>query len=117
MKSQTEAAGDFDIEWGQNPGNHDFMIQRLADFRQWLVNNGFDPDDPTLTIGHPQVGQVNLEKSFNTVEPQIIWTKLQSCLDVFAIETSVSKMVYDYHWSDDDYQQQQIDIISHRRQP
>ena len=36
MASQTEAAGDFDIEWGDTTKRKDFMEQQLDQFRQWL---------------------------------------------------------------------------------
>ena len=50
MRSQTEAAGDFDIEWANNPGAFHWQIKKLAEFRQWLVDNGFNPKDKSLTI-------------------------------------------------------------------
>jgi len=64
LKSQTEAAGDFDIEWGKDNTRMDFMLEQLNEFRHWLVVNGFDPEDKSLTIGHPMVAQVDLQKSF-----------------------------------------------------
>jgi len=108
LRSQTQAAGDFDIEWGQNPGMYDFQRQKLDDFRQWLVFNGFNPEDKTLTIGHPQVGQVDLQRSFGTVGHHEIWAQLNQYLDVYNIRTSTQKDTYTYHWSDVDYPQQQI---------
>ena len=115
LKSQTEAAGDFDIEWGQDPGKHIWQQQRISEFRKWLTANGFDSEDKTLTIGHPQVGQVNLEKSFGSDNYQDVWTILNSYLDVYQVKTSDSSAVYDYCWSDADYMQQQINIIAGRK--
>jgi hypothetical protein len=103
LRSQTEAAADFDIEWAQDPGQHPFMHQRLNEFRQWLECNGFDPEDPSLTIGHPQVGQVDLERSFGTRDHFAIWNRLSSYLEVWEVRTSRSHRRYDYHWSDADY--------------
>lgn len=103
LRSQTEAAADFDIEWGQDPGQHPFMHQRLAEFRTWLEANGFDPDDPELTIGHPQIGQVDLERSFGSRDHFKIWSILNACLDVAEVRTSRAQCRYDYHWSDQDY--------------
>jgi hypothetical protein len=103
LRSQTEAAADFDIEWGQNPGQHPFMHRQLAEFREWLEHNGFDPDDPALTIGHPQIGQVDLERSFGTTDYQDIWHQLNSHLDVAAVKTSHQQAEYDYRWHDPDY--------------
>jgi hypothetical protein len=108
LKPQTEAAGDFDIEWAQNPAGAPWQTRNLNNFRSWLINNGFDPDDKSLTIGHPQVGQVNLNKSFGTEDYQNIWSQLNTRLDVTAIRTSNAQVTYPYRWSDSDYMQQQI---------
>jgi hypothetical protein len=108
LKSQTEAAGDFDIEWANNPGTFPWQIKQLAEFRQWLIDNGFDPEDKSLTIGHPQVGQVDLIRSFGTEDYQAIWPELNNRLNVRAVRTSLASATYDYSWSDPDYMQQQL---------
>ena len=108
LKSQTEAAGDFDIEWANCPGAFPFQIKQLTEFREWLITNGFDPEDKSLTIGHPQVGQVDLERSFGTEDYQSIWAQLNTRLDVAGIRTSTSQAEYPYSWLDPDYQEQQI---------
>jgi hypothetical protein len=108
LRTQTQAAGDFDIEWARDPGAYPWQIKQLAEFRTWLERNGFDPDDASLTIGHPQVGQVDLERSFDTQNYQEIWAQLSTHLDVCAVRTSTAQATYDYHWSDPDYIEQQI---------
>jgi hypothetical protein len=112
LRSQTEAAGDFDIEWGRDPGEFDFQKRRLNDFRGWLQDNGFDPEDKSLTIGHPQVGQVDLQQSFGTDDFRAIWEQLNTHLDVYSVSTNDAKCVYEYHWSDSDFIQQQVAVIS-----
>lgn len=112
MRSQTEAAGDFDIEWGQDPGEHIWQQRRIAEFKIWLTKNGFDPEDKSLTIGHPQVGQVDLIRSFGSNNYREIWAVLNSYLDVYQVRTSSASAVYDYCWSDNDFMQRQINIIS-----
>jgi hypothetical protein len=111
MRSQSEAAGDFDIEWARDPSQRDWQIRHLQEFRQWLIDNGFDPDDPALTIGHPQIGQVDLIRSFGTEHPEDIWLQLEQHLDVAAIRTSTASADYPYCWSDPDFKQQQIAVI------
>jgi hypothetical protein len=111
LRSQTLAAGDFDIEWANNPGTFPWQIKQLAEFRQWLTDNGFDPEDKSLTIGHPQVGQVDLQRSFGTEDYREIWAQLNTHLNVTAIETSVVQAQYNYNWSDNDYIEQQIKIL------
>jgi hypothetical protein len=76
LRAQTEAAGDFDIEWARDPGAYPWQIKQLNEFREWLIVNGFDPDNKALTIGHPKVAQVNLLKSFGTEDHAEIWRQL-----------------------------------------
>ena len=108
LRPQTEAAGDFDIEWAQDPGQFSWQQQRLAEFRAWLIANGFDPNDKSLTIGHPRVGQVDLARSFGTTDYQLIWRQLSTQLDVYKISTSTAEATYSYHWNDPDYMESQI---------
>lgn len=112
LKTQTEAAGDFDIEWGQDPAPYDFQRQKLNDFKTWLRANGFDPEDPTLTIGHPRVAQVDLAHSFGTENLHSIWDQLHCHMDIQEIRTSDARAIYNYHWSDADFQQLQVDHIT-----
>jgi len=108
LRSQIEAAGDFDIEWARDPGAHDWQIKKIAEFRAWLTANGFDPEDKSLTIGHPKVAQVNLSRSFGTLDYNRIWQQLAAHLDVYKIRTSSAEATYNYRWSDPDYAAQQI---------
>lgn len=111
LRVQTQAAGDFDIEWANNPENFGWMQQQLQDFREWLTTNGFDSDNKALTIGHPKVAQVDLIRSFGTDDYNTIWHKLYKYLDVYSIETAGASAVFDYHWSDDDFISRQVEII------
>ena len=108
LKSQTQAAGDFDIEWAQNPGAFKWQKIRIAQFRDWLIANGFDPEDSSLTIGHPKVAQVDLIKSFGTADYNMIWAQLAQHLDVYKIQIGSTQATYTYNWSDADYAERQI---------
>jgi hypothetical protein len=114
LRTQTQAAGDFDIEWARDPGAYHWQVKQLAEFREWLARNGFDPKDKSLTIGHPCIGQVDLERSFGTQSYDQIWRQLSTKLDVYQIRTSNCTATYDYHWSDPDYDQQQIKALDAR---
>ena len=111
MKQQTEAAGDFDIEWANNPGQFPWQIKQLAEFRAWLTANDIDPEDKALTIGHPQIGQVDLLRSFGTEDYKQIWRQLNTHLNVHAVRTSTASAVYEYCWSDPDYMEKQIKCL------
>jgi hypothetical protein len=108
LRTQGQAAGDFDIEWARDPSQYHWQIQHLAEFREWLERNGFDPDEPSLTIGHPQVGSVDLERSFGTENWENIYLQLSQHQDVYKIRTSGAQATYEYRWSDPDYDLQQI---------
>ena len=108
LRTQSQAAGDFDIEWARDPGAFHWQIKQLAEFREWLTGNGFDPDEPSLTIGHPQVGQVDLSRSFGTENWEDIYSQLSQHQDVYKIRTSTASATYEYRWSDPDYDLQQI---------
>ena len=108
LRPQTQAAGDFDIEWARDPGAYHWQQTKLAEFREWLARNGFNPDEPSLTIGHPKVGQVDLARSFGTQDYEKIWAQLAQHLDVYSIRTSTAGAIYNYSWSDPDYVEQQI---------
>jgi hypothetical protein len=108
LRAQTQAAGDFDIEWARDPGAYHWQIKQLAEFREWLARNGFDPDEPSLTIGHPQVGQVDLSRSFGTENWENIYSQLSQHQDVYKMRTSTASATYEYRWSDPDYDLLQI---------
>ena len=111
LRAQTEASGDFDIEWANNPGAFPWQIKQLKEFRKWLTANDIDPEDKSLTIGHPQVGQVDLLRSFGTENYEQIWRQLNTHLNVHAIRTSTASAVYEYCWSDPDYMEKQIKCL------
>lgn len=111
MRTQTQAAGDFDIEWARDPRAYPWQQQHLNEFRQWLTANNFDPEDKSLTIGHPQVAQVDLLRSFGTTDYEVIWQQLAQHLDVYKIQTSRASATYSYRWSDPDYQNKQIEVL------
>jgi len=108
LATQTLACADFDIEWANNPGAYEWQRRQLAEFRTWLTANGFDPADPGLTIGHPQIAQVDLMRTFGTEDYRRIWALLNTRLNVTAVRTSLHRAEYPYHWRDADYAQLQI---------
>jgi hypothetical protein len=111
LRGQTEAAADFDIEWAQDTRGHPWMHRQLQDFRQWLVDNGFDPDDKNLTIGHPKIAQVDIAGSFGHTNYQSVWEVLGRYLDVYSVKLGESVAYYDYRWSDDNYMAMQIEFL------
>jgi hypothetical protein len=58
------------VEWGRdiNERNHEWHRKRTKEFRAWLERNGFDWNDPKLSLGYIKLGQVNLKKSFGSAD-------------------------------------------------
>ena len=111
LRGQTLAAGDFDIEWARDPGAFPWQQKQLAEFHNWLIDNNFNPQDKSLTIGHPKVGQVNLLASFGTNNYKSIWQQLNNYMDVYKISTRDAEATYSYRWSDNNYREQQTRIL------
>lgn len=111
LRNQTEAAADFDIEWSQDTRGHPWMGRELVDFREWLQSNGFDPNDPALTIGHPKVAQVDVQDSLGNKDIFSMWHDLRCHMDVYSVTVAGVSAIYEYHWSDDNYMLQQIQAL------
>ena len=107
-------SGEFDVEWGQNVtrvDNHPWHEKQQADFRNWLIGNGLDPNNPKLSLGYLPIGQIDLERSFGTTDMFNIWNQLSMHLDIYSIEVDGVKNIFEYCWTDADYKQQQISMM------
>ena len=113
LYTQTKAAGDFDINWSPNEYYEQYKWRRrkIEDFCTWLKSNNLDPADPKLTLGHPKVGQVDLQRSFNTDNVPIIWYILNNFLDVLSIETPDTSCEWDYRWYYKKFKEMQIEAM------
>ena len=76
-----------------------------------MTANEFDTEDKSLTIGHPQIGQVDLIRSFGSEDYREIWRQLNSHLNVTAVTTSSATAVYQYAWDDADYMEKQLKCL------
>ena len=106
-------SGEFDVEWGRdiNENNHDWHRREQTEFREWLQRNGFEWNDPKLSLGHIKIGQINLKKSFGDADFFEIIKQLSNHLDIYQIKTGDVTGTFDYVWSDDNYKQMQIDFL------
>jgi hypothetical protein len=61
-------SGEFDVEWGRDvtETNAKWHCKEQEEFKVWLKRNGFNWEDPKLSLGHIKIGQINLDKSFGT---------------------------------------------------
>jgi hypothetical protein len=108
-------SGEFDIEWGQTITNdHDFKKEETDQFKLWLEKNGYDWNDSRLALGYVKLGQVDLEKSFNSKTFLDIYKKLINNLNIKSIEIvgrDSIKTIFPYTLDDDNYKQIQIDFL------
>lgn len=106
-------SGEFDVEWGNDIriDNKWFHKKEMNEYREWLHRNGFDWNDPKLSLGYIKIGQVNLEKSFGTKDFFQCIDKMSKHLDIWKIVTPNTQREYNYVWSDENYKQMQIDFL------
>tara|TARA_B100000497_G_C7693011_1_gene422029 strand:+ start:2454 stop:3605 length:1152 start_codon:yes stop_codon:yes gene_type:complete len=81
----------------------DLDVREIA-FRDWLVKNGRDPDDPTLALGTACIGQVDLSLYTETWQELDAKVSLLDNVTEFGfadenLNTIVSKR-YDYTWQE-----------------
>jgi hypothetical protein len=103
-------SGEFDIEWGRDVlyGTHKWHTEEVSGFNEWLRREGYDPQDPSLSLGYLEIGRIDLAKSFGTEDVETIWDMMSSRLDIYSLSTGNDTAVYDYSWADHDSEQQQI---------
>jgi hypothetical protein len=108
-------SGEFDVDWGLDmvygESSTYWHTKQQDEFRQWLIKNNLDPNNPTLSNGHLLIGNIELKKNFGTDNHFEIWDILSSHLDIYSVEVDGIKQVYDYCWSDRNYKQIQIDMM------
>lgn len=103
-------SGEFDIEWGRDITfqEHAWHRDQVQAFHAWLLREGYDPADPALSLGYLELAHVDLDRSFGTSDPQKIWDLVGQHLDIYSLRVGNDVAVYDYCWTSDDYEQQQI---------
>ena len=89
----------------------EFTPQNIDGFQNWLRKNNFDPHDPELSLGYLKLGDVDLINSFGTINAQDIWKQMADYLDIVRIECGDTVATYDYHWSDSDHEQRQLESL------
>jgi hypothetical protein len=106
-------SGEFDIEWGRdiNEKEHIWHSEEQNKFREWLHKSGIDYNDANLCLGYIKLGQVNLLKSFGTLEFTEILKQLSKHLDIYKIHLDDVTGTFDYVWSDNNYKQMQINFL------
>jgi len=105
--------GEFDINWAKDITNDisPWHKKEQQEFYKWLTHNGFDVNDKTLALGFIKIGQCDLQKSFGTTDPQLIWKQLSNHLDIYKIQIDDVSNTFDYVWSQPNFKDIQIEVM------
>ena len=115
INHQKYYSGEFDIEWGQTitEQTHDFKKQEMDEYRAWLKDNGYDWEDPKLSLGYIKIGQVDLQRTFGTSATfKEIYEIMSKNLNITSIKTMSNRTIecaYPYTLESDDWRQIQIE--------
>jgi hypothetical protein len=98
-------SGEFDVEWGRSVvrgSGFPWHERELLKFEDWLLKHGYDPRDPSLSLGYLELGKVDLDRSFGTSDMFKVWNQLETHLDIYSIEVDGVRQTFNYCWSDED---------------
>ena len=89
INHQKYYSGEFDVEWGQTiTEQHDFKKEEMDQYRTRLEDNGYDWEDPKLSLGYIKIGQVDLQRTFGTdASIHTIHKLMNDNLDISSIRT------------------------------
>lgn len=115
INHQKYYSGEFDVEWGKtiNEGTFSWKRDEMDKYRAWLKENNYDWEDPKLSLGYIKIGQVDLQKTFdsNTTFEQICET-MKNNLNISSIKVVSNRTVecdYPYTLDSDDWKQIQME--------
>jgi hypothetical protein len=114
INHQKYYSGEFDVEWGQTiTEKQDFKKKEMEEYRAWLKDNGFDWQDPKLSLGYIKIGQVDLQRTFGTdASIHDVHKVMNDNLDITSIRTIFGPSIvcdYPYTLDSDDWKQIQIE--------
>jgi len=114
INHQKYYSGEFDVEWGQTiTEQHDFKKQEMDQYREWLSDNGYEWNDPKLSLGYIKIGQIDLQRTFGTnASIQEIHKVMNNNLDITSIRTIHGPSVecnYPYTLESDDWKKIQME--------
>lgn len=106
-------SGEFDIEWGRTVNRESPWHNIEQDeFKNWLEKQGYDSNDNAgLSLGYLPLGQVDLKNAFGTTMFEPIIDIMGDYLDIYKIEVDDISNTYDYHWSNVDWRDKQIEFL------
>ena len=116
INHQKYYSGEFDIEWGDTitERTHDFKHKEMEQFREWLVANKFDWEDPSLSLGYLKVGQIDLDETFGTESFRKIYQTMKDNLNIKSITIKGDETCenhFPYTLESDQWEQIQIEAL------
>jgi hypothetical protein len=114
INHQRYYSGEFDVEWGQTITEQDsFKKEEMDEYRAWLKDNGYDWEDPRLSLGYIKIGQIDLVRTFGADASVVDIHKVMSDnLDITSISTIFGPSVeadYPYTLDSDNWKQLQME--------
>ena len=115
INHQKYYSGEFDVEWGQTitEKDHYFKKEEMDDYRSWLNDNGYDWEDPKLSLGYIKIGQVDLQRTFGANATfKEIYETMSKNLNITSIKTMSNRTIeceYPYTLDSEDWRQIQME--------
>ena len=115
INHQKYYSGEFDVEWGQTitEKDHYFKKEEIDDYRSWLNDNGYDWEDPKLSLGYIKIGQVDLQRTFGSGATfEQIYETMSDNLNITSIKTMSNRTIecaYPYTLDSDDWRKIQME--------
>jgi hypothetical protein len=111
INHQKYYSGEFDIEWGQTitEANDDFKQVEMNEYRSWLANNGYDWNDPKLSLGYIKLGQINLKEAFGEKTFLEIYDEMKNNLNIKRMSTDKATCEYPYTLESNGWKQIQME--------
>lgn len=81
-------------------------------YRKWLDENGYDWDEPRLSLGYIKIGQVDIQKCFGDSDVIEIHNKMRENLNITKIKTisnDTAECDYPYTLDGDDWKKIQME--------
>jgi hypothetical protein len=113
INHQKYYSGEFDVEWGDTitEEQHPFKREEMDQYRAWLKSNGYDWDDPKLSLGYIKIGQTDMKLAFGDKEFLEVYDEMKNNLNITGIHiigTQSWQNLYDYTLGDDNWKQIQM---------
>jgi len=113
INHQKYYSGEFDIEWGATitEDTHDFKKTEMNQYRQWLMNNNYDWQDPKLSLGYIKIGQIDMQSEFKGMGFKEVYNTMKENLNITNIQIEGKENISnDFAYTLDDQNWKEIQL-------